>query len=136
MIVLVSCGARKHDRPIQAGLMYTGPYATSALRWARSVVPEDRIFILSAKYGLVPYHHVIDPYEMRLSDPAAVGPARIHAQASAYGLMDEHEVLVAGGRPYVALARSVWPHAVAPFADAGGMGYQMRAMKQAFLGVA
>lgn len=124
MIVVVSCGARKRDHPSKAGDLYTGPYAGAALRWARSVVPTHAIYILSAKYGLVPHDRVIEPYEMTLRDQRAVGADVIAAQAASFGVAGQTDVVVVGGRGYVELARTVWPTARAPFAGIG-MGQQM-----------
>jgi hypothetical protein len=129
VIVVVSCGARKRDKPSRAGDLYTGPYAGAALRWARSVAPVHAIFILSAKYGLVPHDRVIEPYEMTLRDQRAVGSDVIAAHAAAFGVAGQTDVIVVGGRGYVELARTVWPTARAPFAGLG-MGRQMSLLRQ------
>lgn len=133
MIVVVPCGAAKKTTPAPAGQLYTGPYARAALAWARSVAPTGRIYVLSALYGLVPHDRVISPYERRMTDPNAVSVGELWRQAHNFGIYDERDVVVVGGKPYREATRSVWPHARAPFA-VGGMGKQIGALRRS-LGV-
>lgn len=106
-VVIVACGARKADRPAPAHLLYTGPFVRATLRWARSVTSTDRIFILSARYGLVAYDQVIAPYEQTLRKPGAVPDTVVREQAIRFGILDE-PIIVAAGADYVALLRRVW----------------------------
>lgn len=129
MIVVASCGQRKATTAQAAGHLYTGSYAAGGLAWARSVTEPARIYVLSAKYGLVPHDRVIEPYEQRLGTPGAVDVMTVREQAMALGILAETDVIAVGGQAYVRLARSVWPAVRAPFATAGGMGRQMAAMK-------
>jgi hypothetical protein len=64
-IVLVSCVKSKRSYPCKAGDMYTSPLFQKMMAYARSLNPQ-RIFILSAKYGLLNPDDVIDPYERTL----------------------------------------------------------------------
>lgn len=128
MIVVVSCGASKLDRPAPAGHLYTGSYARQALTWARSVEPTSHIFILSALYGLVPHDRVISPYERRMSDADAITVPELRMQAARFGIDTERDVIVVGGKVYREAARAVWPHARAPFH--GGMGTQMGQLRR------
>jgi hypothetical protein len=128
MIVVVSCGAAKQDKPAPAGHLYTGSYARQALTWARSVAPTHRIFILSALYGLVPHDQVISPYERRMTDTGAITVTELQMQAARMGIDAETDVVVVGGRAYRQAARAVWPHVRAPFN--GGMGTQMGQLRR------
>ncbi|HLD12281.1 MAG TPA: hypothetical protein VJB87_01675 [Candidatus Nanoarchaeia archaeon] len=66
-VVLLSCVKKKLSRPAPAAELYCSPLFRLALRYARSLKP-DKIFVLSAKYGLVSIDEVIDPYEVTLNN--------------------------------------------------------------------
>jgi hypothetical protein len=71
-IVLISCGKQKCGHRAPARDMYTSPRFRMALAYARRVAVDDmHIFILSAKYGLVPLNREIEPYEMTLNNMSA-----------------------------------------------------------------
>ncbi|WP_391559271.1 DUF6884 domain-containing protein [Robertmurraya sp.] len=65
-IVLISCVSKKHHHRSKAKDLYTSPLFTMNLQYARSLIP-DRIFILSAKHGLVCLDDEIDPYDETLN---------------------------------------------------------------------
>ena len=64
-IVLVSCVKSKRDHRCRAGDMYTSALFQKMMAYAESLKPK-RIFILSAKYGLLTPDDVIEPYEQTL----------------------------------------------------------------------
>lgn len=131
-IVVVSCGKAKQTTRSKAGYLYTGPFVTSGLRWARSVAAIDDIYILSALYGLVGHEQEIDPYELRLGQPGSVTSSTVAQQAHQFGIFDRR-VYVVGGQDYVKMVRRVWPDAIAPFGrERGhrGQGEMMAAMKR------
>ncbi len=64
-IVLISCVKSKLTIPAKAKDLYTSDLFRSALQYAY-FLKADKIFILSAKYGLVELDQVIAPYEMTL----------------------------------------------------------------------
>ena len=65
-IVLISCVKTKRDIPCKASDMYISTWFKYAYKYALAQNP-DRIFILSAKYGLLKADEVIEPYEQLLS---------------------------------------------------------------------
>lgn len=65
-IVLISCVSKKLGRRAKARELYTSPLFKMGFRYAKSLNP-DKIFILSAKYGLVDTETEIDPYEQTLN---------------------------------------------------------------------
>jgi len=70
-IVLISCVSKKLNRPAPAKELYVSTLFRSALRYAMQLRP-DAIFVLSAKYGLVPIEQKIAPYNLTLNSmPAA-----------------------------------------------------------------
>lgn len=131
MIALVACGATKRAEACKAGEMYRGAMVTCALRWARTITDEGHIYIVSARYGLVAHDEVIEPYQLRLGQPGAVGPTTIRRQAMNLGILHDAAV-VAGGKDYVALVRAAWVGPVrVPFGAERGhtkQGYMMAAM--------
>lgn len=137
-LVVISCGAAKQAGRHPAHALYTGSYFKASSAWARSVTTTDRIYILSALYGLVPHDQEIDSYNVVMGDPGSVTLAHVLAQADTLGLANEASVYVVGGERYVRIARNVWPRARAPFGKDGGMlkhgkagiGYQIQALKR------
>ena len=65
-IVLISCVSRKGNKKTKARDLYKGPLFTNSLKYAEKLNP-DKIFIISAKYGLVELDEEIEPYDVTLS---------------------------------------------------------------------
>jgi hypothetical protein len=64
-VVLLSCVKSKRAQCCPAVDMYTSPLFRKMLAYAKSLNPK-RIFILSAKYGLLSPDDPIEPYELTL----------------------------------------------------------------------
>lgn len=64
-VVLISCVKSKRDQRCRAADMYTSPLFQKMMAYAQSQKPE-RIYILSAKYGLLLPDDMIEPYEQTL----------------------------------------------------------------------
>ena len=65
-VVLISCVKLKRTSPCAAGEMYISPLFGKMLAYANSLRPR-RIYILSAKYGLLDLKTIIEPYEQTLN---------------------------------------------------------------------
>ncbi len=65
-IVLISCVSKKGNKKTKAKYLYKGPLFTNSLAYAEKLNP-DKIFIISAKYGLVELNEEIEPYDVTLS---------------------------------------------------------------------
>jgi cytoplasmic iron level regulating protein YaaA (DUF328/UPF0246 family) len=65
-IILIGCGKKKRDYICKAEDLYISFYFKNKLAFAKSLKP-DSIFILSAKYGLVPLNMEIAPYDLTLN---------------------------------------------------------------------
>ena len=65
-IVLISCVSKKRSIKTSAEEMYISPWFKLALKYAKSL-NHDRIFILSAKYGLLNLKDEIEPYNLFLN---------------------------------------------------------------------
>lgn len=124
MIVVVPCGERKLSRPAPARDLYIGPYHRACLRAARRLAPDGRIFILSAKHGLLGLGDVIAPYKLRMGDPGCISASAVREQAARRGLVGVR-VLALGGRDYTAVCRAVWPDCLTPLEGVGTLGRQI-----------
>lgn len=65
-IVLISCVSMKKDYPCIAREMYISPLFRGAYAYAKKL-NADKIFILSAKYGLLDEEQWIEPYNETLN---------------------------------------------------------------------
>ena len=66
-IVLISCVSKKLSRSAKAKDLYISTLFKLNLKYAKKLEP-DKIFILSAKYGLLPLGQEIEPYEQTLNN--------------------------------------------------------------------
>lgn len=65
-IVLISCVSKKLSHKVKARNLYISPLFKYNLKYAESLNP-DKIFILSAKFGLLNLEKQIAPYEKTLN---------------------------------------------------------------------
>ena len=65
-IILISCVSKKQKIKAKAKNLYTSPLFKYNLQYAHSLSP-DKIFILSAKYGLLDLEQEIEPYNETLN---------------------------------------------------------------------
>lgn len=129
ILVVTPCGARKLDKPARAAELYTGSYFRASIKYARTLAPDDRIRILSARHGLIPLDRLVAPYELRFGQPGALDVPDLIGQAVEQKLTDADPVIVLGGREYSARGRAVWPNAITPLAGiAGGLGAHLHAL--------
>lgn len=66
-IALISCVKQKADKPQKARNLYISSLFVKSLEYAEKI-NVDKIYVLSAKYGLVPIDKVIEPYEKTLNN--------------------------------------------------------------------
>lgn len=65
-VVLISCVKKKLPNKARAGELYNSPFFKYMLRYAETYRPK-KIFVLSAKYGLVGIDEEIEPYDLTLN---------------------------------------------------------------------
>lgn len=65
-VVVLGCGKAKLDRAAPARELYTGSLFRAGLRFAESLTP-DRIFVASARYGIVALDAELEPYDDTLT---------------------------------------------------------------------
>ncbi len=66
-IVLLSCASKKSDKKQKAQNLYISDYFKSNLNYAEKLNP-DKIFVVSAKYGLLELDEEIGPYNLSLNN--------------------------------------------------------------------
>jgi hypothetical protein len=110
--IILACGGKKLDHAAPALELYIGSYFTAARRWAQSVADPGRLFVISARYGLVRAYEVLDPYDQRMAlRPPDSFVALVVAQAGALGLA-AGPAWFAGGRAYLDVLRAAIPAVV------------------------
>lgn len=112
--------------------MYQGPVYKQALAWVRSVTALDCIYILSAKYGLIPASTLIRPYDARMGTKSQVCTAEsVARQATDLGLDCKRPLLVNVGKPYRAVLKLPQYDLLLDYMDTPDtrFGYQMQWFK-------
>jgi hypothetical protein len=119
-LVIIGCGARKTSHPAPAAKLYTGSYFTACLSAARALAPDDRVFILSAKHGLLPADGQIPiaPYDLKMNDPGSVTPAEVRYQAARRNLLGRPVTALCSAR-YADVCRKIWEDVDTPLAGLG-----------------
>lgn len=102
-IVLISCVSQKLNHKARAKDLYTSPLFKKNLQYARSLSP-DKIFILSALYGLLEPDDEIAPYNVTLNEMRAdeikAWSARVVAQLKAKTDITTDEFIFLAGANY------------------------------------
>lgn len=132
MLVVIPCGGKKRKTAsfVEAATLYTGSYFRACLRAALALTTPDRVRILSAKHGLLRLDEKIAPYDLRMGNGGAISHDRLDAQATGAGLREERDVVVLAGHDYARLALFVWPHAKVPLRGVGGLGFQLKRLRE------
>lgn len=113
MICIIPCGKAKQEHASPAHAMYIGGYHKMCRRYAQTFANNDRIFILSAKYGLLANDDIVQPYSLTLGQAGAVTAYYVIQQAQRFGILDETCVALGGVR-YTKLCQEVWQAASVP----------------------
>ena len=72
MYVFVACSKSKLHIACTAQEIYSASALfNKRLAYAKKIVPEDKIFILSAKYGLLKLTDPVEPYDCYMGDQSA-----------------------------------------------------------------
>jgi hypothetical protein len=131
-LVIIPCGAAKLDHAAPAAELYTGSMFADALRTARSMTADENIRILSAKHGLVRLDHVIEPYEMKMSNKDSVTGFRIVMQL--VGLQFDGTIHALLPKLYLSkvtsAAAAVDVKVINHYKGCAGIGFQKARLKQ------
>ena len=66
-IAILPCSKIKSKVPCRAGDMYKASLFILRKRYAKEVLGCDKIYILSAKYGLIEENEIIEPYNTKIN---------------------------------------------------------------------
>ena len=70
-VVLVSCSAGKEEKPMPAEKLYNSDLFKKQMEYAKKLAPDNNVYIISAKYHLVPLSKTIAPYNLTLKEMPA-----------------------------------------------------------------
>lgn len=102
-IVLISCVSKKLPYRAKARDLYTSPLFRMNLKYAEQFSPQ-KIFILSAKHGLVHLDEEIDPYDVTLNEMSASErkewAARVVSQLRENADLENDHFVVLAGQKY------------------------------------
>lgn len=109
-IVLISCVKAKLPHKARARDLYTSDLFRKSLAYAEQLAP-DAIYILSAKYGLLPLDAEVEPYDQTLKTMSVSEirgwAQRVLAQLAQHAdLRNDHFIILAGEVYY----RPLIPH--------------------------
>ena len=83
---VIPCGATKLGKAAPAAEFYTGSMFKDALDTARQHFSDDKIFVVSAKHGLVSLDQVLEPYDLKLGSPGSIEWNDISVQLTDLGI--------------------------------------------------
>ncbi len=103
VIALISCVSKKLPHRAKARDLYISPLFRMSLRYALQYSPA-KVFILSAKYGLVGLEEEIEPYDVTLNEMSAwerrEWAARVVARLREECDLERDHFVVLAGRKY------------------------------------
>ena len=97
---LIACSSRKKTHAAPAHDLYDSDLFNLSLQFAERLEP-DEIYVLSAKYGLLPIERVIEPYNKTLNEMSASDVKRwatyvLGQMAMVSDLKRDHFIILAG----------------------------------------
>lgn len=116
--VFISCVKTKRSSRCMAKDMYISSLFKKAYQYALKFVSEDKIYILSAKYGLIHGSQMIDPYEKTLNaerdKERKVWAYNVIQQMKAKGVPLDASIMLLGGVNYTKYLSMVLKNASCP----------------------
>ena len=70
-VVLVSCSSGKESQAAPAEELYNSDLFKKQMEYAKKLAPDNNVYIISAKYHLVPLSKTIAPYNLTLKEMPA-----------------------------------------------------------------
>lgn len=133
MIIFLSCTKKKRNYKCEAQEMYQeSQWFRGGWRYAHSLNP-DKIYILSAKYGLLEEDDIIEPYEKTLvsarDNEIRKWSAMVAKQISKKGIDRNQKAVFLCGKNYRKYIKNLFPNNTAPLKHLG-IGKQMAFFKE------
>ena len=122
MIVFLSCVKLKQNKRCRAEELYTSDLFVKSLTYAKSLKP-NKIFILSAKYGVLELYDVIEPYEKTLNNASEkerkLWAIKCYKQLQEKGVNFNEQAVFLCGQNYRKYLMTKFPNATAPLSNLG-----------------
>lgn len=116
MIALIGCVKQKRNTACSAQEMYTSPLFRKS--YAYALRHAQKIYILSAKYGLLSPKKIISPYNETLNSKTGhekkIWAAKVYAQMQQAGIHPDDEILFLCGENYCKYLRCIYQNSVEP----------------------
>lgn len=132
-VVLISCVSQKRDYPCQARDLYISQLFKKSLDYAEKILKADKIFILSAEYGVVPLEKVIAPYDKTLNRmPKAqrrTWAEQVMKELKQHIDAEQDEVIFLAGQKYREFLESQFKKVQVPLQGLG-IGQQLQFLKE------
>lgn len=135
MIVMISCckSKREDGREHPAAELYTSPLFRKSLEYARRISQDKDIYILSAKYGLLPLDARVRSYDVTLNRMGErdrkAWAERVVDQMTSKGIIEEPITILAGD-VYTKDLLPYLPNAKVPLKGMG-LGMRLKALTEA-----
>ena len=84
--VIIPCGNSKLATAAPASEFYTGSMFQDSLRTARKLFSDDRIYVMSAKHGIVSLDKVLEPYDVKLGMEGSIDAKTLADSLDAAGI--------------------------------------------------
>ena len=130
MKVLIPCVSKKLNKRAKAQDMYISPLFKKALAYARTLVDDKDIYILSAKHYVLKLNDEIEPYNVTI---AGESDSKIHEWASrVYDKMKsmhfdfKEKTIFLTGEAYRRHLISKFDNAECPVENCKGIGYMLK----------
>lgn len=102
-VVLISCVAKKRNAKSLAKDLYISPLFRGAYQYAKKI-KADKVFILSAKYGLLEENDLVEPYDETLNtkkmNEVQCWASAVIASLSQKANLQEDEFIILAGLRY------------------------------------
>ncbi len=135
-IVLVSCASKKVKELAKAEDLYDSHLFKMNLKYAKSLSP-DKIFILSAKYGLLNLDKEVEPYEETLNNKKDIEiknwALKVLSKLKEEGDLDKDEFIFLAGEKYRRHLIDKLENVSVPM-EGLGIGKQLKFLKDFFRG--
>lgn len=133
-IVLISCASKKlpHKAKTKAKDLYASPLFKLCMKYASSLKP-DKIFILSAKYGLLDLGAEIEPYDETLNNMTEkeikLWADKVLAELRKVADLEKNEIIFLAGEKYRKYLIPHVTHYKVPL-EGLGIGKQLKFLKE------
>lgn len=132
MIAFISCVKKKRKEPCKALYLYDSPLFKKSVEYAYKHNAK-KIYIISAKHGLIPSDEIITPYDETLNGKSDQHLKRwaykVVKQADALGIDRNEEILLLGGENYVKYLRMIYKNSHEPLKGLG-LGMRLKYLKE------